>query len=160
MPLHLYLFVIAFSICWANSLSLLLIYSFSWANAPSQLLVFLFLGQCPEPMLVSFMSQCSGPNAHCVTLYLFRESESKTQYPFVLRGCDSSILYQRATKAAALLLSSFPAREHIVATCELLSWPLEPSVFHNTFYHPEIHPKKGYTNTVLFSNLFFVTDGP
>ena len=69
-------------------------YFFSWANAPSQMLIFLFLGQCPEPMLVSFMSQCSGPNAHCVTLYLFRESESKTQYPFVLRGCDSSILCQ------------------------------------------------------------------
>jgi len=31
-------------------------------------------------------------------LYLFRESESKTQYSFVLRGCDSSILYQRATR--------------------------------------------------------------
>merc|ERR1740138_1727701 len=44
------------------------------------MLVFLFLGQCPEPMLVSFMSQCSGSIAHFVTVYLFRESVSKTQY--------------------------------------------------------------------------------
>jgi len=77
----------------------------------SLLLIYFLFGQSAVarvPMISSFRPECRGQSANYILSFFRPEclarvplmsilpfsSESKTQYPFVLRGCVSSILYR------------------------------------------------------------------